>query len=204
MSCAWISGVGVVSALGGNAAETAAALFAPEPRLPELPRRVRTELSLPIFELPDPDDVPGSLGLPLKFLLRALKEALQSAGLTPEDLRKMRVGIAVGTTGGCQFDDISVHDRMRVGDWSDTGAVLRYLAGIPAEYLRRELCLSGPAVTVSNACSSGADAAVLALDRRENTETRHCYRSGTGELRLDNLEWFSFDCFVRRKLWLKM
>lgn len=51
MSRAGISGIGVISALGKNAAETRRNLFASAPvRLPEPPRRIETKLALPVFE----------------------------------------------------------------------------------------------------------------------------------------------------------
>ena len=166
MPRAGISGSGVISALGRNAKESVAALFSDaSPTLPLPPRRFETELELPVFEV-DPPVLPGEgeLGLPLRFLLLALREALADARLTPEELAARRVGVAVGTTVACQLDDIPCHARMRSGDLSDLSPLDRYIAGMPAEYLRRELRLDGPAVTVSNACASGSDAAVIALD----------------------------------------
>ena len=78
MSRAGISGVGVISARGEGAEATRSALFAPSPRLPEPPRRIETELPLTVFEIPVPD-IPEIPGLPLRFLLRALDEALADA-----------------------------------------------------------------------------------------------------------------------------
>ena len=136
MMRAGISGIGIISALGRNAAETAVALYADTPKLPALPTRFETKLSLPVFEIPDPE--PGApTGMPLHFLRAALKEALGHAKLTPEMLRSRRVGIAVGTTVACQLDNISCHERLRNGDRSDLLPVVSYITGIPAEYLRR-------------------------------------------------------------------
>lgn len=163
MARAGISGIGVISALGRNAAETAAALFADSPQLPARPTRFETKLSLPVFEIPDPEpDAPT--GMPLRFLRAALKEALADAKLTPEMLRSRKVGIAVGTTVACQLDNIPCYDRLRHDDRSDLSPGIPYVTGIPAEYLRRELGLNGPAVTISNACASGADAAMIGLE----------------------------------------
>ena len=163
MAKAGISGIGVISALGRNADETLSALYADPPEMPALPARFETKLSLPVFEIPDPEpDLPA--GMPLRFLRAALKEALSHAELTPEMLRSRRVGIAVGTTVACQMDNIPCHARLRRGDRSDLSPAFRYVTGIPAEYLRRELGLNGPAVTVSNACASGADAAMIGLE----------------------------------------
>jgi len=166
MPRAGISGYGVCSALGRNAQESAANLTAARsPVLPAPPRRFETKLDLPVFEI-DLPVAPGEeeLGFPLRFLLHAFREALARARLTPEELPALRVGVAVGTTVACQLDNIPCHARMRTGDLSDLSPLDRYIAGMPAEYLRRRFRLNGPAITVSNACASGADAAVIALD----------------------------------------
>lgn len=163
MSRAGISGVGVISALGDGAEATRSALFSPSPRLPEAPRRIATKLDLPVFEIPVPE-MPEIPGLPLRFLLRALDEALADAELTRGELKNRRVGIAVGTTVACQLDNLDCHDRMRKGDFGDLSPVIPYVSDIPAEYLRRLLEVDGPALTVSNACSSGADALTIALE----------------------------------------
>jgi len=155
--------MGVVSALGDGVAATASALYAPPATPPRAPRRFATELELPVFEIPEPDAEPGT-GLPLRFLLHALDAALAEAKLALPELRDKRVGIAVGTTVACQLDDLECHDRLRKGDVSDLAPVYSYVTRLPAEYLRRRLGTTGPAVTVSNACASGADALMIALE----------------------------------------
>ena len=163
MSRAGISGMGVISALGNDLESTRKALFAPTEPLPHLPRRFETALKLPVFELPEP--VPAvDAPLPVRFLLHALDEALKEAKLTREMLRTMRVGIAIGTTVACQLDNIPCHARIRKGDLSDLTPALTFVQGIPAEFLRRHLGTEGPALTISNACASGSDALLAALE----------------------------------------
>ena len=165
MARAGISGIGVISALGGDVPETMRRLFAPEPeRLPEPPRRFETQLELPVFEIAAPEAPAEAVGLPLRFLLHALEEALRAARLGPAELGGRRVGVAVGTTVACQLDNIPCYARLREDDFGDLAPVLRYVTGMPAEFLRRRLGLEGPALTVSNACSSGADAVMIALE----------------------------------------
>ena len=163
MSRAGISGMGVISALGDGLEATRKALFGSAEPVPRLPRRFETALDLPVFEIPDPAPA-GDIGLPLRFLLHALDEALAAAKLTRETLRTMRVGIAIGTTVACQLDNIPCHARIRKGDNSDLSPVLAYVRGLPAEYLRRHLGTEGPALTISNACASGADALMAASE----------------------------------------
>jgi len=164
MSQAGISGIGVISALGRNVEATCRALFGSDPVLPKPPQRIETALSLPVFEIEVPESTENLSRLPLRFLLTALREALADARLTPEDLKGRRVGIAVGTTVACQLDNIPCHARLRQDDLSDLSPVLPYVTGMPAEFLRCVLGVDGPAVTVSNACASGADAAMIGLD----------------------------------------
>ncbi|MBQ7206819.1 MAG: beta-ketoacyl synthase chain length factor [Lentisphaeria bacterium] len=164
MSRAGISGMGVVSAPGDGVPVVRRGLYAPEGPVPRLPRRFETQLTLPVFEIPDPPETGEGEGLPLRFLLHALEEALKDAKLSRGELRARRVGIAVGTTEACQLDNIPCHARIRKGDLSDLAPALSYVRGMPAEYLRRFLGTSGPAVTVSNACASGADALMIALE----------------------------------------
>ena len=163
MALAGISGAGVISALGHNLEETRSALYGENPPLPKPADRFETKLNLPVFEIEIPfwQETPS---LPLRLLLTALSEALKNANLTADLLKQRKVGIAVGTTVACQLDNIPCHARLRQGDLGDLDPVLSYVTGMPAEFLRRKLGLSGPAVTISNACASGADAAIIGLE----------------------------------------
>ena len=156
--------MGIVSALGDGVDSTRTALFAHDEPVPRPPRRFETQLKLPVFEIPDPPATADGAGLPVRFLLHALDEALKNAKLSPGELRERRVGIAVGTTVACQLDNIPCHARIRQEDFGDLAPVLAYTAGMPAEYLRRRLGTTGPALTISNACASGADALMIALE----------------------------------------
>lgn len=161
---AGVIGKGMISTLGNTVAETRGALYQPVPRLPELPRRVATTLSLPVFEVADlaPDTgIPG--GFSLQLLRHALREALDDAKLAGGDLAGKRVGVCMGTTVACQLNDIPFYATLRSGALPPARPLNNYIAGNPAEWIRRELGLNGPALTISNACSSGADAIGIGL-----------------------------------------
>lgn len=164
MASAGISGMGIVSAIGNNVAETAARLYDADPVLPQQPARITTGLRRPVFEV----STDAEHRIPLTFLMQALTEALADARLTPEILKTKRVGVAVGTTVACQLDNLPCYARLRTAednDPADTEQCIRnYMEGIPAEYIRDLYGLNGPAITVSNACASGADAAMIALN----------------------------------------
>ncbi len=152
-----ISGFGAVSSLGVGLDATRQGLYAP-PRPPALPTRVDTSLPLPVFEVP----LAGESGQPGGFtntmIELALAEALDQAGLNRPSLAGRKVGVCIGTTVACQLNNIPFYDDLRSGRPASADLFRRYVVSAPAEWLRRELKLNGPAINVSNACASGADA----------------------------------------------
>ena len=158
-----IIGTGIISAIGRDLAENAASLFADGNPAPKPPTRFKTALKNPVFEIPDlkaQEDRAG--GISVQLLEIALDEALASAGLSRAALKGRRVGVAIGTTIACQLNNIPFYETLRTGKLPAAKPFVDYVDGMPAEYIRRALGLEGPAVTVSNACSSGADAIGIA------------------------------------------
>ncbi len=158
-----VLGIGVISAIGANVAETRRNLFSETPRLPALPRRIQTALELPVFEVEgiEPDESQSG-GFTMQLLRIALEEALANASLTKEMLKNSKVGVVIGTTVACQLNNIPFYAELRAGHSPSPEPLLRYIDGNPAEWIQREYELEGPALTVSNACSSGADAIGIA------------------------------------------
>jgi len=155
--------MGCVSAVGRTVDETRRNLFLP-PREPELPKAFATSLENPVFEIAlDLDrDQPG--GRTAGLLFTALEEALANARLSASELAKRRVGVFVGTTVECQLNDLEHHAELRANRCTDGGKLAKYLqACSPAELVRRKYRLNGPFLTVSNACTSGADAIAAAV-----------------------------------------
>ena len=152
-----ISGFGAVSSLGVGLDATRQGLYAP-PRPPALPTRVDTSLPLPVFEVP----LAGESGQPGGFtntmIELALAEALDQAGLTRPRLAGRKVGVCIGTTVACQLNNIPFYDDLRSGRPASADLFRQYVVSTPAEWLRRTLKLTGPAINVSTACASGADA----------------------------------------------
>lgn len=155
-----ITGMGAVSAAGIGCAASLRGLEQPR-RNPRPVRRFQSPVSLPVFEL---DSVPESDGLDgmrtHALALAAVREALKDAGLS--DLHGKRVGVALGTTVASQLNDLDFYRTWRETGAAPMAAVDRFLAGNLAEWLARRLGADGPAVTVVNACSSGADAIGIA------------------------------------------
>jgi len=158
-----VLGIGLVSALGTGVSATVPALYADNPRLPALPTCLKTDLHLPVFDVPGlsrQPDQPG--GVSMQLLRLALDEALADARLTKAEMRRLRVGVAIGTTTACQLNNVPFYAVLRTGQRPAPEPLLDFLNGNLAELIHRELGLHGPQITVSNACASGADAIGLA------------------------------------------
>ena len=88
----------------------------------------------------------------------AVAEALHQAGIAAEDLRSVRVGIALGTTVGCTFHNEEYYSAWQKGLEPELGPIQFHLAGNVASALHRILGTSGPSAVINNACASGTDA----------------------------------------------
>ena len=163
-SAAFVLGRGIVSALGTGVDPTRSGIRAGTAAEPALPKNISTELKLPVFEV---DGFGACAGLPggrcTAMLKKAIDEALAEAGISPEDLKSLRVGGAMGTTVSCQLNSIPFYAALRKGEPVSAEPLRSYVDGNPAEWVRREYSLQGPALTVSNACASGTDAIGIAM-----------------------------------------
>lgn len=156
-----ITGMGAVSAAGIGIAETLSAFERPR-KQPAPVQRFETSFSLPVFEI-EAFPIPSGLEKMRThaLALAAVREALEAAG--SPDLTRLRVGTALGTTVASQLNDLEFYTAWRDEHAAPMDAVDRFLAGNLAEWVARELGVEGPAITVVNACSSGADAIGAAI-----------------------------------------
>ncbi len=187
-----ILGIGVISAIGNNVEETRRNLYTDTPRLPALPQRIETTLPLPVFEIPGihPDESqPG--GISMQLLRIALEEAFDDAKLTATAMQKLRVGVVIGTTVACQLNNIPYYSELRAGRNPSPAPLERYIDGNPAEWIRRHYGLQGPALTISNACSSGADAIGVAHLWIQQGKCDLVIAGGTDELNKVPLDGFN-------------
>lgn len=91
----------------------------------------------------------------------ALHQALDQAGLSIDKLSTLRVGICIGSTsGGANYQDAFNRD-FHLGKMPEPTPLLEYFSNNTAQWLARELKLSGPILMINNACTSGADAVGL-------------------------------------------
>ena len=159
-----ITGFAHLSCAGSTDAETLALFHGERP--PETPRPARdvidSAISDPVFYLDSFQIAPDTLRT-LAMIRALVARALDAAGLTPAMLRASETGCVVGTTIAHQFKDTAYYARLREDPETEENApVERFLNSNPAEVIAREYGLSGPVHTVSNACSSGADAVSIA------------------------------------------
>ncbi len=90
--------------------------------------------------------------------LAAANEAMKNAGLDPETVQGLKVGVCMGTTVGSTMNDERFYREFRMGKEPGMLPITRYLNSNPASVIAREYSLTGPCQTIVNACSSGTDA----------------------------------------------
>ncbi len=157
-----ISGAGCLCAAGLTLKESFSAMLRGE-RNPKPPVAFSSSHieKFPVFEILAPLPIPGSDVELLRTSLLAFSaagEALADAGLEPEQLGQLRVGVCIGTTVGSAMNNEDFYRDFRAGDEPEMTAIDRYLRSNPAAALARRYQLDGPCQTVVNACSSGTDA----------------------------------------------
>lgn len=174
-----ITGMGTVSAAGTGLEATLESLQQ-DRRDPAPVQRFESPLNLPVFEVTDFSVPPGLEEMRTHALaLAAARQALEQAGPLPKTLR---VGVALGTTVASQLNDLEFYSTWRREHAAPMDAVDRYLSGNPAQWLSRQLGVSGPALTVVNACSSGADAIGIATAWLRSGECDIAIAGGADEL----------------------
>jgi 3-oxoacyl-(acyl-carrier-protein) synthase len=156
-----ISGMGAICAAGKT---TSAILSSFEScrRAPALPTVFASSLDFPVFEVLEFSHSPQIMRT-LALAYVALDEALLAAGLTG-DLSGLRVGVCLGTTVASQFNNEAWYRRYRSQGQMLPGPIDIYFKGNLAQALAVRMKVAGPALTIVNACSSGADAIGVALD----------------------------------------
>jgi 3-oxoacyl-(acyl-carrier-protein) synthase len=154
-----IAGVGAISSAGKNTAATLES-FRTGRRNPTTTLPFESSISAPTFQVPDNLPVlPGrwNNSRSLRLTMHALREALADAGIDQFD-RATRVGVCIGTTVACQLNSIPFYDAYRRKTQPALDPIYDFLAANLAQAVGEVLGVSGPRMTVVNACSSGSDA----------------------------------------------
>jgi len=166
-----VTGMGCISAAAPDLRGHAAVLERPAVHCAPVPAWLfPTTLPWPVFAAaPDPvspaaRDLLASAGedwapsRTVRLAATALAEALEMAELDRRALASRRVGVVMGTTVGCTFNDEAYYLAWRGGGRPDLAPVTRYLSGNLAAAVHALLGTHGPAAVVTNACASGSDA----------------------------------------------
>lgn len=177
-----ITGLGCICATGDGAGACLEGLFAGR-RNPAPPVGFSSTHSVayPVFEVPGFLNVPGmprtsALGL------HAARQALDDAGLDPEALDGLRVGVCVGTTVGSALSHEAFCRAHRAGEDPDMDPMECILKGNPADIIARAFGFRGPRQTIVNACASGTDAIGLGASWIEAGLCDLVIAGGTDEL----------------------
>jgi len=118
----------------------------------------------------------------LLFTLIAVAEALTSAGLSPNDLKMKRVGIALGTTVGCLFNNEDYFKAWRDQKLPDPRPVDDFIETNLSFFLQKILGVKGPLCVITNACASGTDAIGIATKWLEHNLCDVAIAGGADEL----------------------
>jgi 3-oxoacyl-(acyl-carrier-protein) synthase len=155
----WIAGVGAVSGAGANVAATLDS-FRRESRHPSTTLPFETSVSCPTFQVDAALPVlPGRYNnsRSLRLTMHAVREALANAG-GGEYAAGTRVGVCIGTTVACQLNSLPFYAAYRRRENPPLDPVHDFLHANLAQAVAHLLHVSGPRMTVVNACSSGTDA----------------------------------------------
>jgi 3-oxoacyl-(acyl-carrier-protein) synthase len=181
---AGVAGLGCICAAGARVDDIMSAMYAGT-RKAAAPQRIQADIAdpPPVFEVPSNcDKIEGPSSRTLRLCLAAVEEALDNAKLTASDLRKVRLGIALGTTVGCTLNNEPFYRDCKAGKNPEIVPVSNYLNSNPAIYLAGLFKARGPVATLANACSSGTDAIGLAKSWIENGLCDMAIAGGCDEL----------------------
>lgn len=157
-----VSGMGGLCAAGANVPEMMNTIYSGS-RTPIVSEYVRADHleQYPMFELP-PSAVPDCYyegpesercGL---LAIAAAREAFENAGLDPDNLKKNRVGVCIGTTVGNAMNNESFYRDFLFNRFPGMKSIKTYLKANPADMVARHFHLKGIRQCIANACSSGA------------------------------------------------
>ena len=153
-----VSGLGCISAAGKNLTETLNSFQSN--KIYSGPVSIfKTILNSPVYEVDLTKECTTESKMRTLILAEyAIEEALKDAGLTHDMLSKYRVGVCLGTTVASQLNDIEYYRSYKKTGNGSKETIDRYLNGNLATAIKEKYKISGPAITIVNACSSGTDA----------------------------------------------
>lgn len=154
-----ITSMGAVCSAGDNIYEILEN-FSFGKRKIQSPDLFSTKLDYPVFEI---NNIPKRFNKKKQRTLALLFWALDQA-LDGAQLEGLRVGVCLGTTVASQLNDIDFYKKYRETKNPSMDAVDSFLKSNLSANVSQSFNLSGPAITIVNACSSGADSIGVAVE----------------------------------------
>ena len=154
-----ITGLGCLCAAGNDLDEVLARLDA-APLPPALPEGFAYEPRHPVFSVSLPTPGKSAQARTLILAREAARQALEQSGLG----ESVPQAVIAGTSVGASPDLLPLYRDWKEGLRPDPAVLDGYLHSFTAEALAKEVGIAGPAWTVTNACTSGADAVGLAWE----------------------------------------
>lgn len=156
-----ITGTGCISALGAEVVSSMAALYegvVQPPTVGEVPSTL--EKPPPVFCVTHPVEEGGErlLSRTSALAIAAAREAVRRSWGGGIDAAPERIGVCMGTTVGCTFNEEEFYRAYRDGGRPERKAITRFLRNDLSSVVAEELGARGPAITIGNACASSSDA----------------------------------------------
>lgn len=196
-----ISGVGVLSAAGVGWAEHETTMEQWTVYAQTVPKWLfETNLLVPVFVGPQKPLSTAGIHLlkgyaptmPLTHMSRTLllqisvlADALNESGLSRQQLHTLRIGIALGVTVACTYNNPIHYWKWRRKGGSlpeEVQPVYNYLDANLCRSVQQILGVSGPTALVVNACASGSDAIGIAMEWLQQDQCDIAIAGGADEL----------------------
>lgn len=165
-----ITGYGCLSAAGADAQTNAQTILDGKRNITSDSGITNSQgVTFPAFPINDRDLTEGYSSLPEAMRCGELAyavslEALAHAAIQDDLLHQRRVGICIGTTAGNALNNDPFYEDYLKGTFPSIDPIINFRKANPAAYLARKLGTTGPAQTITNACSSGAVAIAQGMD----------------------------------------
>lgn len=160
-----VTGIGIVSSLGNNAQEVLRSLknlqsgieFDAVYQEMGLRSQVAGNIKIDLKELID-RKILRFMGPAAAYAYLAMKEAIESAGLTPEQVSNIRTGIVAGSGGASSSAQVEAADTLRASGVKRVGpyGVTKTMGSTVAACLATPFQIKGVNYSISSACSTSA------------------------------------------------
>lgn len=160
-----VTGIGIVSSLGSNAQEVLRSLknlqsgieFDAVYQEMGLRSQVAGNIKIDLKELID-RKILRFMGPAAAYAYLAMKEAIENAGLTPEQVSNIRTGIVAGSGGASSSAQVEAADTLRASGVKRVGpyGVTKTMGSTVAACLATPFQIKGVNYSISSACSTSA------------------------------------------------